>query len=63
MKNNRIKSLCMAIAVCCTAAMTDFGILNAEAADIKYEYGVFLGAGPEDIPEMESYRKIVIDAQ
>ena len=63
MKNNRIKSLCLAIAVCCTAAMTDFGILNAEAADIKYEYGVFLGAGPEDIPEMESYRKIVIDAQ
>ena len=37
--------------------------LNAKNADIKYEYGVFLGAEPEDIPDMESFRKIVVDAQ
>ena len=35
----------------------------ADAAEIKYEYGVFLGADPEDISDMEAYSRIVIDAQ
>ena len=29
----------------------------------KYEYGVFLGADPKDIPQMKDYHIIVIDAQ
>ena len=30
---------------------------------IKYEYGVFLGASENDIEYMQSYRKIILDAQ
>jgi endo-alpha-1,4-polygalactosaminidase (GH114 family) len=30
---------------------------------IKYRYGVFLGASPDDVKYMEEYEKIVIDAQ
>ena len=56
-------SMISSAALCCTAAMGISGNISAEAADIKYEYGVFLGADPEDISDMESYRKIVIDAQ
>lgn len=63
MKVNKIISLISSAALCCTAAMGISGNISAEAADIKYEYGVFLGADPEDISDMESYRKIVIDAQ
>ena len=63
MKNNRITGIVMAIAMCSAALTANFSILKAEAADIKYEYGVFLGADPEDVSDMESYKKIVIDAQ
>ncbi|WP_296793034.1 endo alpha-1,4 polygalactosaminidase [Ruminococcus sp.] len=30
---------------------------------IKYRYGVFLGASPDDVKYMEEYEKVVIDAQ
>ncbi|SEH75170.1 extracellular protein [Ruminococcus flavefaciens] len=63
MKNNIITGIVMAIAMCSAALTSNFSILKAEAADIKYEYGVFLGADPEDVSDMESYKKIVIDAQ
>lgn len=63
MKNNRITSIVTAIAMCSAALTANFSFLKAEAADIKYEYGVFLGADPEDVSDMESYKKIVIDAQ
>ena len=33
------------------------------SSGIKYSYGVFLGAAPEDIPQMERYKTIVLDAQ
>ncbi len=35
----------------------------AKNQDFKYEYGVFLGANPEDVSGMKDYRIIVIDAQ
>ncbi len=63
MKNNRISSIVTAIAMCSAVFTANFSILKAEAADIKYEYGVFLGADPEDVSDMECYKKIVIDAQ
>lgn len=64
MKKVRIASLIMAAACCCAQLIGGSGAVNAEAAaDIKYEYGVFLGSDPEDTDDMESYKKIVIDAQ
>ena len=63
MKVNKIISMISSAALCCTAALSIPGNVFAETADIKYEYGVFLGADPEDISDMVSYRKIVIDAQ
>lgn len=63
MKKERIASLIMAAACCFAPVFGGLGAVNAEAADIKYEYGVFLGSDPEDIEDMESYKKIVIDAQ
>ena len=63
MKNKRITSLIMAITTSLTAMSANLCNIEAETADIKYEYGVFLGADPEDISYMESYKKIVIDAQ
>lgn len=63
MKKTRITSLIMAMAMCFAAFFTNIGVIKADAASIKYEYGVFLGADPEDIHYMESYKKIVIDAQ
>ena len=63
MKNNKITSFIMAITTCFAAVSADPCCIKAETADIKYEYGVFLGADPEDISYMENYRKIVIDAQ
>jgi hypothetical protein len=63
MKINRITGIITAIAMCSVPLAANFSFLKAEAADIKYEYGVFLGADPEDISDMESYKKIVIDAQ
>ena len=63
MKNKRITSLIMAITTCFAALSAAPCCIKAETADIKYEYGVFLGADPEDISYMENYRKIVIDAQ
>lgn len=63
MKKGRIGSLIMAATCCFTTLFTGQLSANAGAADIKYEYGVFLGADPENISDMESYRKIVIDAQ
>ena len=60
--NKKITGLFMA-AVMCTASVTTGSSLKADAADIKYEYGVFLRADPDDIPYMEAYKKIVIDAQ
>ncbi len=35
----------------------------AKEGGFKYEYGVFLGADPKDIPQMQDYRILVIDAQ
>ena len=63
MKVKKVISMISSAALCCTAVMSISGNIAAEAADIKYEYGVFLGADPEDISDMTSYRKIVIDAQ
>ena len=63
MKVNKIISMISSSALCCTTALSISGNIVTEAADIKYEYGVFLGAEPEDIPDMESYKKIVVDAQ
>ena len=63
MRISRISSIVTALASCFAVVSNTSGHLNAEAADIKYEYGVFLGADPEDISDMESYKKIVIDAQ
>ena len=63
MKKIRITSIIMAMAMCFTALFANTGVINADAASIKYEYGVFLGADPEDIHYMESYKKVVIDAQ
>lgn len=63
MKKISIASMIMAIPLCFASVFAGHGDLRADAADIKYEYGVFLGADPEDISDMESYRKIVIDAQ
>ena len=34
-----------------------------EESAIKYEYGVFLGAEPESLPEMMPYKTVVLDAQ
>ncbi len=59
----RITSFIMAITTCFTAISANPCTIKAETSDIKYEYGVFLGADPEDISYMESYKKIVIDAQ
>ena len=63
MKKSNLFSRIMASVLCCAAVFNVSHSINAQAADIKYEYGVFLGADPEDIKDMESYRKIVIDAQ
>ena len=58
----RIISLFNACALC-FSSIPSLSVLKAESTEIKYEYGVFLGADPDDIPEMESYKKVVIDAQ
>ncbi|WP_295085306.1 endo alpha-1,4 polygalactosaminidase [Ruminococcus sp.] len=58
----RIISLFNACALC-FSSFPSLSVLKAESTEIKYEYGVFLGADPDDIPEMESYKKVVIDAQ
>ena len=67
MKNKRIISLITAIPMCLTAVLNSSVSFIAEAESIKYEYGVFLGADPEEDPdcldEMTSYKKIVLDAQ
>lgn len=67
MKNNRIISLITAIPMCFTASLNNTVSFKAEAESIKYEYGVFLGADPEEstdcLDEMTSYKKIVLDAQ
>ena len=63
MKKSLIASIFAAIALCFSSFSASPTVFRTEAAEIKYEYGVFLGAEPDDIPEMESYRKIVIDAQ
>lgn len=47
--------------ICAAALMTSSGCSGSSG--IKYRYGVFLGASPEDMPLMEAYEKIVIDAQ
>ena len=62
MKKQKITSLFMAMAICAAPLAANCS-LTADAAEIKYEYGVFLGADPEDIADMEAYKKIVIDAQ
>ena len=49
------------ILICAAALMTSSGCSGSSG--IKYRYGVFLGASPEDMPLMEAYEKIVIDAQ
>ena len=63
MNNKKITSFIMAMTTFFTAVSADPCSIKAETTDIKYEYGVFLGADPEDISDMEIYRKIVIDAQ
>ena len=63
MRKSRTVSIIMTLALSFVPVFDSLGSLKAEAADIKYEYGVFLGADPEDISDMDSYRKIVIDAQ
>ncbi|EWM52250.1 endo alpha-1,4 polygalactosaminidase [Ruminococcus flavefaciens] len=63
MKKSRITSMITAAALCFAPILNSSDCLQADAADIKYEYGVFLGAEPEDAADMESYKKIVIDAQ
>ena len=52
------------ISILCAAAciMTASGCVK-ENNGIKYEYGVFIGAGPENIDDMLAYKKLVIDAQ
>ena len=63
MNNKKITSFIMAITTGLTAVSANPWSINAQTSDIKYEYGVFLGADPEDISYMDSYKKIVIDAQ
>ena len=63
MNRSRISGVMITAVLCAASVFNGNGCSHAEAADIKYEYGVFLGAEPEDIADMESYRKIVIDAQ
>ena len=53
----------MAITTCFTAISTNPSCIKAETDNLKYEYGVFLGADPEDISYMDNYKIIVIDAQ
>lgn len=52
--------ICLAAAA---AAVLSFAGCSGGSSGIKYEYGVFLGAEPEDISQMEPYRIIVLDAQ
>ena len=63
MDNSSIMKKIVAAALCVGTVFGGSCGLKTDAAAIKYEYGVFLGAEPEDIPDMESYKKIVIDAQ
>ncbi len=62
-KKNKITSILMVMAICFVTVFANLNLMKTDAASIKYEYGVFLGADPEDIPDMEAYKKIVIDAQ
>ncbi|WP_294478731.1 endo alpha-1,4 polygalactosaminidase [uncultured Ruminococcus sp.] len=48
--------------VCCIAVVSVTSACSSDG-EIKYRYGVFLGASPEDVKYMEEYEKIVIDAQ
>ena len=63
MKNKKITSFIMSLTTCLTAISTTPCCIKAEKTNMKYEYGVFLGADPEDISYMDNYKKIVIDAQ
>ncbi|WP_080676432.1 endo alpha-1,4 polygalactosaminidase [Ruminococcus flavefaciens] len=63
MNNKKITSLITALTTCFTAISINPCCIKAETANMKYEYGVFLGADPEDISYMNNYKKIVIDAQ
>lgn len=60
---NKAISILLSAAMCFGALLSNLCSMNAEAASIKYEYGVFLDADPDDIHYMESYKKIVLDAQ
>lgn len=48
-----------------TSAVTTAKAAKTKPAEseIMYEYGVFLGAEPESLPEMFPYRTVVLDAQ
>ncbi len=54
----------MAAFIAVLAAMLLMTARPAEAkpASFRYEYGVFLGANTDDIPRMEAYHIIVVDA-
>ena len=62
-KKSKITSILMVITICFVTVFANLSYLKSDAASIKYEYGVFLGADPDDISDMEAYKKIVIDAQ
>ena len=63
MDNSSVMKKIAAAALCVGTVFGSSCSLRTDAAAIRYEYGVFLGAEPEDIPDMESYKKIVVDAQ
>ena len=60
----RLTALAAAAAVLtgCSAGNADTQPAE-KGSEIRYEYGVFLGAEPGDLPDMEPYRIIVLDAQ
>ncbi len=61
----KLISISKAAAICLTmCSMISSMNVTASASDIKYEYGVFLGAHKgSDIQYMEPYKTIVLDAQ
>ena len=50
------------IAILLIVVFAGFSCSKGESKQ-QYDYGVFIGAGPEDLHEMEAYNTIVIDAQ
>ena len=48
--------------LCCIAVATMISACGSDDG-IKYRYGVFLGASPDDLKYMDEYEKVVIDAQ